>query len=194
MANEEHLRAAPAWKADWAVTSELAKSLVDASFPSLKPASVREFGAGWDNSVFLVNDSFVFRFPRRRIAVSLLETEIRLLPWLSDRVPLPIPNPCYVGAPGLEYPCTFAGYRLIPGHTITAANVTDDERRAMARPLGQFLAALHSVSPAQAKMRGAPLDPLCRLDTLRHKPTAIDRLGRLPEGLIPSGLKASLRS
>jgi len=80
MANEEHLRAAPAWKADWAVTSELAKSLVDAYFPSLKPASVREFGAGWDNSVFLVNDSFVFRFPRRRIGVSLLETEIRLLP------------------------------------------------------------------------------------------------------------------
>src|SRR5439155_26832955 len=139
MANDEHARVFPVWEPDWVVTSELAKALVDTSFPALAPVVVKEFGIGWDNTVVLVNNSFVFRFPRRRIAVSLLETEIRLLPWLSDRVPLPIPNPCYVGAPGLEYPCTFAGYRLIPGHTITAANVTDDERRAMARPLGQFL-------------------------------------------------------
>ena len=194
MANEEHLRAAPAWKADWAVTSELAKSLVDAYFPSLKPASVREFGAGWDNSVFLVNDSFVFRFPRRRIGVSLLETEIRLLPWLSERVPLPIPNPCYVGAPSASYPCVFAGYPFIPGHTITAANVIDDGRRAMARPLARFLAALHSVSPDEAWLRGARSDPACRLDATCHKPEAIACLNTLPEDVILHRVKSRLTS
>src|SRR5262245_40787276 len=110
MANEEHLGAAP-WKADWVVTQELAKSLIEASCPSLMPASVREFAAGWDNSVFLVNDSFVFRFPRRRIAAPLIETEVRLLPWLAGQLPLPIPNPCFVGALSSEYPYRCAGYR-----------------------------------------------------------------------------------
>src|SRR5437867_11750583 len=98
MANDEHSRVFPVWKPDWVVTSELAKALVETSFPALAPVVVKEFGIGWDNTVVLVNNSFVFRFPRRRIAVSLMETEVRLLPWLSERIPLPIPNPCFVGA------------------------------------------------------------------------------------------------
>src|SRR5213594_2675348 len=159
MRNEEHLRPAP-WKADWVVTPELAKSLIETCFPSLKSVSVREFAAGWDNSLFLVNDSFVFRFPRRRIAAPLMETEVRLLPWLAAQVPLPIPNPFYVGAASPEYPCVFAGYPLIPGQTLTATNVNDDERRAMTRPLAQFLVALHSVSPDEARMHGAGPDPV----------------------------------
>ena len=66
----------PAWQPDWVVTSDLAKSLIETAFPALNPASVEEFGVGWDNTVFLVNNSLVFRFPRRRIAVPLIETEI----------------------------------------------------------------------------------------------------------------------
>src|SRR5207249_1462262 len=169
MANEEHVRAVRAWKPDWVVTPELAKSLVEMAFPTLKPVSVREFDVGWDNSVFLVNNSFVFRFPRRRIAAPLMETEVRLLPWLAAQVPLPIPNPFFVGAPSSDYPCVFSGYPLIRGLTITAANVTADERRAMARPLAQFLAALHPISPEEARMHGAGPDPVCRLDAMRHK-------------------------
>ena len=194
MANDEHSRVFQVWKPDWIVTSELAKAIVETSFPALAPVVVKEFGIGWDNTVVLVNNSFVFRFPRRRIAVSLMETEVRLLPWLSERVPLPIPNPCFVGASTSDYPSVFAGYPLISGHTITAASVSDDERRAMARPLAQFLAALHSVSPDEARTRGAPPDPVCRLDATRHKPTAVDRLSSLPEDLIPKSIKARLRS
>src|SRR6266478_1080648 len=166
----------PAWQPDWVVTSDLAKLLIETAFPALNPASVEEFGVGWDNTVFLVNNSLIFRFPRRRIAVPLIETEIRLLPWLSVQVPLPIPNPCYVGDPSSDYPCIFAGYPLIPGRTITAASLTDDERKALAGPLAQFLAALHSVSPDEARIRGAPLDEIRRLDATRHKSRAIDRL------------------
>jgi hypothetical protein len=68
----------PVWEADWIITSDVAKSLVETSFPLLAPISVKEFGVGWDNTAFLVNDSFVFRFPRRRISVSLMDTEVQL--------------------------------------------------------------------------------------------------------------------
>ena len=44
--------------------------------------TLRPLGAGWDNTVFLVNESFVFRFPRREIAVACMEAEIRVLPGL----------------------------------------------------------------------------------------------------------------
>ena len=193
MSNEEHLRAAPVWKPDWVVTPELAKSLVEMSFPALAPVSVREFGIGWDNTVFLVSNSRVFRFPRRRIAVPLMETEVRLLPWLSKQVQLAIPNPCYVGAPSADYPCVFAGYPLILGKTIKAAKLTDDERRAMARPLAEFLAALHSISTEEARLRGATKDPIRRLDATRHRTIAKDRLNALPGDRMPRNMKARLQ-
>src|SRR5438128_4318930 len=155
------------------------------AFPALAPVSVREFGVGWDNTVCLVNNSLVFRFPRRRIAVPLIETEVRLLPWLSEQVPLAIPNPCYVGSPSTDYPCMFAGYSLIPGHSMTAAKVTDDARQAMARPLAQFLAALHSISPEEARVRGAAQDPIRRLDATRHRSTAMNRLNALSATVMP---------
>ena len=122
-----------------------------------------------------------------------METEVRLLPWLSEQVPLAIPNPCYVGSPSADYPCVFAGYPLIPGHTIKAAKVTDDERRAMARPLAQFLAALHSISPEEARVRGAAQDPIRRLDATRHRARAVDRVNALSEDVMPSSTKARLR-
>src|SRR5207245_9970353 len=68
MARSHHV-----WEADWIVTSHLAKSLIETLFPQLVPISVKEFGVGWDNTAFLVNDSFVSRFPRRRIAVPLID-------------------------------------------------------------------------------------------------------------------------
>ena len=45
-------------------------------------------GAGWDNTAYLVNGEWVFRFPRRTIAVPLLEAEGRVLPKLAPRLPL----------------------------------------------------------------------------------------------------------
>src|SRR5689334_18134226 len=162
------------WEADWIVAPHLAKSLIETSFPQLAPVTVQSFGAGWDNAAFLVNESLVFRFPRRRIAVPLMETEVRLLPWLSEKIPVPIPNPSYVGAPSSEYPCIFAGYALIAGHTVRATRMPNHSRRAMAEPLGKFLAALHSVSTLEALALGATEDPIRRLDPTLHKGTAVE--------------------
>jgi aminoglycoside phosphotransferase (APT) family kinase protein len=192
MANEQN-REALAWEADWVITPQLAKSLIEVSCPQLAPVSIREFGVGWDNTAFLINGAYVFRFPRRRIAVPLMETEVRLLPWLSTQVPVTIPNPCHIGMPSSEYPCMFGGYPLIPGQTVTSTRMTDDERRAMAKPLAQFLAALHSVSPEEARNRGASEDPIRRLDPSPHKARAIDRLNTFPSDLLPHGVEARIR-
>jgi aminoglycoside phosphotransferase (APT) family kinase protein len=88
-------------------------------------------GAGSDNSAFLVNDAFVFRFPRRQLAVELLETEVRVLPALAPALPLAIPVPRLVGSPGSDVPLAFAGDSFLPGRT---AIEEDDGRLARFRP------------------------------------------------------------
>ena len=70
---------------------------------------------GWDNTAFVVNDEWVFRFPRREIAVALIERESRLLPRIADELPLPVPRPDLVGAAEPRFPWPFSGYRALPG-------------------------------------------------------------------------------
>jgi aminoglycoside phosphotransferase (APT) family kinase protein len=164
------------WAADWVVTPDLARSLIEAMWPELTPVRVNNIGAGWDNTAYLINDSFVFRFPRRAIAVPLIATEIRLLPWLAPQLPLRIPVPIYVGSPSGLYPCPFAGYSIIPGRTVTAAQLPNRDRGAFVRPLARFLATLHSISREQATERGAPKDTFERLDVGKRRSVTCARL------------------
>src|SRR5215510_13289176 len=157
------------WEPEWVVTPELATTLIEKQWPELAPVSVTEFGAGWDNTVYLINDSFVFRFPRRNVAIPLIQVEITLLPWVAPQVPLPVPNPCVAGAPSAEYPCPFAGYSVLPGRTLTSLNLPDAERCALAKPLAEFLATLHSLPCEEARLQGAPEDKWRRLDIHRRR-------------------------
>jgi aminoglycoside phosphotransferase (APT) family kinase protein len=81
------------WCPEHVVDADLAREMVEARFPQLMPARVEPLGAGWDSTAYLVNEVWVFRFPRRSVAVSCLEQETRLLPSVAPRVPLPVPVP-----------------------------------------------------------------------------------------------------
>src|SRR5690349_5136172 len=97
------------WTPEREVTPALALALIRRQFPALAasgsgPApSITRIGVGWDNVAYLVAGRFVFRFPQRRLGVSLIETETRLLPEIAPRLPLPVPVPIFVGAPSDDY-------------------------------------------------------------------------------------------
>lgn len=165
-----------AWAADWKIDEDFAKQLIGQAFPSLSPVSLRSFGEGWDNYAFLVNDTFIFRFPRRRIAAPIMETEIHLLPWLSSLLPVEIPNPRYVAGPSDQYPCSFAGYARVHGRILSGTHLADKEYESLGRCLGGFLAALHAVPADEARARGAGPDRLHRLDLQRRRTIAAERL------------------
>jgi aminoglycoside phosphotransferase (APT) family kinase protein len=159
------------WKAERAVSLDEARALVAAQFPELRDASVRPFGEGWDNTVFLVGD-FVFRFPRRAIAVPLLETEARVLPQIAAALPLPVPVPRFFGVATDEYPWPFVGYPLLRGRTATAAHLDDAQRAACAEPMARFLAVLHALSTDGLALPGdafGRLDPAITLPKLRAR-------------------------
>lgn len=169
----------PSWTAEHIVAAELAQRLIATQFPLLAALPLEPFGAGWDNTAYLVGGEIVFRFPRRSMAVPLIATESTLLPAIAPLLPVPIPVPEYVGEPDTEYPWPFAGHRLLAGRTACSAALSGPGRTAMAASLGRFLAALHAVPSGYAREHGAPPDTIGRLDVERRLPLARTRLAAL---------------
>jgi aminoglycoside phosphotransferase (APT) family kinase protein len=162
------------------VSPELAAGLIEAQFPALAPVRVAPLGVGWDNTAYRVNDTHVFRFPRREIAVPLLETEARVLPAIAARLPLAVPVPEYLGRPGAGFRWPFAGYRFVQGRTACGARLGPDERLQAAEPLGRFLAALHALPLDEMVALGVGGDSIGRLDLGTRVPRALEILARLP--------------
>ena len=139
-------------------------------------------GTGWDNWAYCVNDRYVFRFPRRQIAIPLIEREVRLMPLVASRVPLAV-HPCLgtVGRGESCYPWPFAGYELIPGRTACVAALGESQRCQIAPVLADFLRSLHTIPAELAHAQGAVGDDVGRLDTARRIAQARQRLDRLVE-------------
>jgi aminoglycoside phosphotransferase (APT) family kinase protein len=140
------------------VTAELVRQLLVAQRPDLAHERIRFLAHGWDNELFIIGDSLVGRFPRRRLASGLVENEARWLPTLVDRLPLPIPAPTFLGEPGLGYPWRWVLSPWIQG--VPAVTVDDLDLEECARQLGGFLTALHQPAPPDAPsnpFRGVPL-------------------------------------
>lgn len=182
------------WAADIALDAALARRLIAEQFPALGDAALRPFGEGWDNAAFLVDERFVFRFPRRRIVAHLIVREAALLPRIAAAVPFAVPAPVYVGVPTERYPYTFAGYPLLRGTTLDRAAASGTDRAALAAPLGAALRALHAfdVAPFEGTL---PPDEIGRLEHAKRLPLARERLRGLYErGLVddPRPLLAEL--
>jgi aminoglycoside phosphotransferase (APT) family kinase protein len=157
------------WKPERDVDAALARELIAERF--FAPSSVVLLGEGWDNAVFLAQPGdWVFRFPRRKIAVPLLQTEIEVLPQIAKRLPLPVPVPELIANDG-EWP--FAGYRLLKGRTADAAAPTEEERERAAPLLGVFLRMLHRLQTH------APPDLFRRADPARIRGQLRERMPRL---------------
>lgn len=144
------------WMPEVEVSPALAAALIDSQCAALAPARVTLMGEGWDNTAYLVNDEWVFRFPRRSIAVPLIETEARVLPRLAPRLPYPIPTPVWFGRPDGSYKWPFLGYRRLDGRVASDVDMNDDARAALAEPVARFLRALHDVPLTDAQSWGAP--------------------------------------
>ncbi|MGZ6142255.1 MAG: phosphotransferase [Myxococcales bacterium] len=177
------------WLPERAVDAAAAQALIEAQFPQLKPARVTPLGEGWDNTAFAVNDAWVFRFPRRQIAVPLIEREIVVLPQLSGRLPLPVPAPELIGAAVESFPWPFAGYRMLPGRTADQAGLTLAQRERAAAPLGRFLQALHALPIAAGR---DAFDRLQAAKMRRHTAPRLRELGLPEPGFFDDPVRAPL--
>ena len=148
------------WSAEVEVDEELARRLIAGQFPEVGLGSVRLLGEGWDNVVWLVDERWAFRFPRRAVAIAGVERELAVLPRIAPRLPVAVPVPVFAGRPALGYPWPFFGAELLPGVEVADAALTDDARCRLAPALAAFLRALH-VAEVDDEL---PLDPNRRSD------------------------------
>ena len=152
------------WDPEQIIEPPVALQLITEQFPELGSKHIRLLGAGWDNTAFIIDEELIFRFPRREIALPLLEAEWCALPKLASRLPLPIPVPKWKGSPAPQFPWPFIGYRMIPGFTACYANLLEEERTSLAEPIAQFLAILHATPQSEIAQCHIPGDNQSRID------------------------------
>lgn len=154
------------WEAEKTISSENALQIISQQFPALNPSKIAMLGKGWDNTAYLINDEYIFRFPRRSISVSFIENELNMLPKIASMVPLPIPEPKWHGKATEDYPWPFSGYRKLAGATACQLKLSDQERVKLAEPLAYFLKSLHGI-PLSLATGNLPGDVLDRLNIER---------------------------
>jgi aminoglycoside phosphotransferase (APT) family kinase protein len=164
----------PVWEAEIVVDEVLARRLLT-QFPELEPETIRPLGYGWDYTIWVVDDTYAFRFPRRQIGVPGTELEIAVLPKLAALLPVPVPAPLFVGQPAQEYPWPFFGSRLLPGKEISEAALDSEDRLAIALELAAFLRALHALELDEP----LPLDVNRRADMSVRVPLARETLAEV---------------
>ncbi|HWH28900.1 MAG TPA: phosphotransferase [Mycobacteriales bacterium] len=152
------------WDAEHEVDVALAERLVRRQFPHLAGRPVEHLASGWDNTVVLVDGVWVFRFPRRPVALQAQERELAVLPALAPRLPLRVPVPELRGRPDEGFPWPFTGARLVPGTELAESGLRDDARVAVAAAAGGFLRSLHHCAAPVP----LPHDPTARGDTARR--------------------------
>ena len=175
----------PEWDADFVVDETLVRALIAEQFPELDVGSARPLGEGWDNSVWVVEERWAFRFPHREVAIAGVRRELRVLPKLASMLPVPIPAPQLVGAPNERYPWPFFCAPLLLGDEPAEAELTDDDRVAIGEELGFLLRALHSPETLAAvdPQRVLPVDFNRRADMPYRVAGVRSKLQRLPTDL-----------
>lgn len=173
----------PEWDADFDVDEALARSLIEEQFPGLDASSTRRVGSGWDNAVWLVEERWAFRFPRRKIAVPLVARELAVLPRVAPLLPVPVPVPTFVGQETTRFPRPFFAYRSLHGVEPADARLSEDERVSIGAELGRFLRVLHARETLEAvdPARLLPVDINGRADMATRVPRARENLAKLGE-------------
>ncbi|MCX5214616.1 aminoglycoside phosphotransferase family protein [Kitasatospora sp. NBC_00240] len=143
------------------IDADLVRSLVREQHPDLAGLDLREVAGGWDNHMWRLGDELAVRMPRTARAASLLRNELRWMPVLAPRLPLPVPTTVRIGAPSARFPQPWTITAWVPGEPADRAEVT--RGRHAAHRLAAFLRALHRPAPAAAPAspnRGIPLRTL----------------------------------
>ena len=136
----------PEWDAEIAVDEALVRVLLAEQFPELDASSAKLLGEGWDNSAWVVENQWVFRFPRRQIAIPGVERELAVLPRIAPLLPVPIPDAAVRRSDRASASAGRSSVRRsFPGRELADACLADQSREDLGAELGRFLRVLHGV-------------------------------------------------
>jgi aminoglycoside 2''-phosphotransferase len=95
------------------------RTVIETCFPAFSVQSISFLAEGWSSTVWDVNGTHVFRFPKRPAVAPGLLKEMSLLPILAPALPLAIPRLEFAWRGGPAYEGVFVGYPKIAGGMLT---------------------------------------------------------------------------
>ena len=120
-------------------------------FPQIKFKTVKQITGGLDHVVLILDDKYVFRFPKNDYYKKKIKVEMKLLSKLQKKTSK---IPYYKFVPNDQ---SFGGYPLIDGEPLSAKkfnNFTNQQKKQLANELADFLTALHKTPISKAKKIG----------------------------------------
>ena len=103
--------------AEVAIDAALVRGLLADQHPDLADRTLAHVSGGWDNEIYRLGDDRLVRLPRRQVAAALTRNEQRFLAEIAPRLPLAVPVPLRVGAPGRDYPHPWSVCAWFEGET-----------------------------------------------------------------------------
>lgn len=134
----------------------LVARLVGGQFPEWSGLPVvRVESAGTDNAIYRLGDELSVRLPRIHWAVAPVEREFTWLPRLAPSLPVEVPLPLALGAPGEGFGWPWTVCRWLEGvHPSTEGGPYDDDTLAV--DLAAFVRAMRAQDPAGAPVTAWP--------------------------------------
>ena len=175
----------------------LYRESIESNFPGLAVHSISVAGEGMDNLALVVNDEYVFRFPKLEEAAAKIEIKAAVMPALQSSLDVRIPSPEFIGtdpSTGL----TFSGYRRIDGVPLEPEVLLDldpETQTILTEQIARFVRKLHSFPVEQAARLGletndfkadytGDLDPIRELLFPKLDQAERDYVERLYEGYL----------
>lgn len=142
------------WRTDYPLSEDKVRSLIEELTP-VKVESLNFLAEGWDFLNWLINDQWVFRFPKRFDDSDTLIHERRVL----DQLDIPIQHPkfeIWVDKSNL-YDRPFAAYAYIKGQPLVTTPAEQVDSLDIAKKLAEVLSVLHEHNLTAPRV---PTDPI----------------------------------
>ena len=152
------------------------KQIIKHEFPLFDISMIKKIGEGDNSKAFLINQNYIFRFPKRKEVKQNLKKEIAVLPRIRHQFNLEIPKFDFVSKD-----INFVGYKIINGEFITFKiynSLPTEFQLQIQKSLSEFLSQLHSINLSMLKD--------CELETMNLKAEYSDNFENVQKLIFPN--------
>lgn len=149
---------------------------IQKDFPDFNISSIKKIGEGDNSKAFLVNEEYVFRFPKNKEAKMQMQREIVVLPIIKPFLILQIPESKFI-SPDLS----FLGHKIITGTPLTSIiynSLKRNIRNSIQHSIGNFLLQLHRIDLSLLKD--------CNLETMNLKEEYFENFEQARDFIYPN--------
>ena len=149
--------------------------LIQKEFPGFTISSIKKTGEGDNSKAFIINENYIFRFPKREEVKQQIKREIAILPKIKSLLNLQIPQFEFV-SPEIN----FVGYKIIPGTPLTFKiynSLNKKQQTSIQQSLANFLSQLHHIDSS--------IFADCHLETMDIKEEYSDNFKKAQKFIYP---------